>query len=123
MTGEHLFDEIKRYIGFNETDEAHLLQLGPRIQPHIHRIIDDFYDHILNHSEAKQSITGGAAQVERLKVTLRAWMEKLFVGPWDLEYYELRAKIGQRHVQINLPQQYMFTAVEVIRGHIHDILL
>jgi two-component system sensor histidine kinase HydH len=103
-------------------DEAYLKAMGPRIQPHIHRIIDDFYIRILKHPEARRSIPGGLAQIERLNVTLRRWMEQLFIGPWDEQYYELRAKIGRRHVQINLPQQYMFTAVEVIRGHIHDIL-
>jgi two-component system sensor histidine kinase HydH len=123
MTEEHLFDELKRYIGFDKMDEANLKQMGPKIQPHIHRVIDDFYDHILNHPGARQSITGGIPQVERLKGSLRTWMEDLFIGPWDQQYYEKRARIGRRHVQINLPQQYMFTAIEVISGHIHDILL
>lgn len=121
--GEHLFDEIKRYVGFGPEDEALLRALKPRVAPHVYRIIDDFYDHILGHSGARGSITGGDAQVQRLKGTLRGWMDGLFTGPWDMEYYELRAKIGRRHVQIDLPQQYMFTAVNVIRGHIKDVII
>lgn len=120
---EHLFDEIKRYVNFDENDEELLRALRERVRPHVFRIIDDFYDHILGHSGARGSITGGDAQVERLKGTLRAWMDGLFAGPWDYEYYELRARIGRRHVQIDLPQQYMFTAVNVIRGHISDVIL
>lgn len=121
--GEHLFDEVKRYVDFGPADEALLRGLNERMQPHIPRIIDDFYDHILNHPGARASITGGMAQVERLKVTLRGWMLGLFTGPWDLDYYELRARIGRRHVEIDLPQQYMFTAVNVIRGHVADVIL
>jgi two-component system sensor histidine kinase HydH len=120
---EHFFDEIKRYVAFSQRDEERLAILGPVVQPHIHRIIDDFYDCILRHPDAGKAITEGPAQVERLKGTLRLWLQELFLGPWDLHYYEKRARIGRRHVQIQLPQQYMFTAVNVIRGHIVDILL
>lgn len=120
---EHLFDEIKRYIGFDAEDEARLRALGPRVTPHCVRIVDDFYEHILNHPGARQSITGGDAQVARLKKTLIVWIEGLFKGPWDHTYYERRARIGRRHVEIDLPQQYMFTAVNVIRGHIVEIVL
>lgn len=120
---EHLFDEIKRYVHFNDADEVLLRGLLDRVQPHVFRIIDDFYDHILGHRGASRAITGGDAQVQRLKGTLRSWMEGLFTGPWDYEYYELRARIGRRHVQIDLPQQYMFTAVNVIRGHLLDVIL
>lgn len=120
---EHLFDELKRYVQFGEEDEALLRGLLQRVLPHVHPIIDDFYDHILGHPGARSAITGGEAQVQRLKGTLRSWMEGLFTGPWDYGYYELRARIGRRHVQIDLPQQYMFTAVNVIRGHLVDVIL
>jgi len=120
--GEHVFEEIKRYVGFSEEDERCLLALGPRVAPHAKPIIDDFYAHILNHDDASTVITGGEAQVERLKGTLTLWLGKLFVGPWDMSYYEQRARIGRRHVQINLPQQYMFTAVNVIRGHLLEVV-
>jgi two-component system, NtrC family, sensor histidine kinase HydH len=119
---EHLFDEIKRYIGFDSKDEARLSTLAVLVQPHIYSIVDDFYDRILRHSGAKQAITEGAPQVERLKGTLRLWLQEFFVGPWGYEYYERRARIGRRHVEIQLPQQYMFTAVNVIRGHLIEIV-
>ncbi len=120
---EHLFDEMKRYVGFGPEDEARLHAVRPRALPHIGRLIDDFYDHILNHPGAKNAITGGDAQVQRLKGTLRGWLTEFFQGPWDEAYYERRARIGRRHVQINLPQQYMFTAVNVIRGHVANVIL
>jgi len=120
---EHLFDEIKRYVGFDARDEALLRALAPRVAPHHGRIVDDFYAHILDHSDARRSIRGGDAQVQRLKKTLVAWMEGLFAGPWDRAYYELRARIGRRHVEIELPQQYMFTAVNVIRGQLVEVVL
>ncbi len=123
MEGEHLLDEIKRYVGFGPDDEASLHALAPRLAPHFARIADDFYDHILKHPGASAAITGGQAQVERLKGKLRDWMELCFTGPWDEAYFERRAGIGRVHVQIRLPQQYMFTAMNVMRGHFADAVL
>jgi len=121
--GEHLFDEIKRYVEFTSDDERRLRALLPQLQPAFSGIIDDFYEHILNHPGASGAITGGTAQVERLKGTLRIWLARVFAGPWDEAYYEQSARIGRRHVQINLPQQYMFTAVDVIRLHLTGLVL
>ncbi len=120
---EHLFEEIKRYVGFDEGDEARLRAVGPRVVPHALAITDDFYRHILEHHDARRAITGGDAQVGSLKRTLVVWLRELFEGPWDLAYYERRARIGRRHVAIDLPQQYMFTAVSVIRDHLCRIVL
>jgi two-component system sensor histidine kinase HydH len=123
MTEEHLLDEIKRYVAFGPEDEARLRGLAGRMLPRFPEMAEDFYDHILHHEGAKKAITGGQEQVERLKGTLRAWMRGLVEGPWDEAYYQLRARIGRRHVQINLPQQYMFTAINVIRLHFLDAIL
>ncbi|HVY61604.1 MAG TPA: protoglobin domain-containing protein [Planctomycetota bacterium] len=123
MQEEHILDELKRYVGFGAADEACLRALGPRLAPRFPRIAEDFYDHILAHPGARAAITGGSAQVERLKGTLRDWMALCFAGPWDLAYFEKRARIGRKHVEIRLPQQYMFTAVNVIRGHFVDGIL
>jgi signal transduction histidine kinase len=36
-------------------------------------------------------------------------------GPHDVAYFDLRRKIGRMHVKIALPQQYMFTAMNLLR--------
>lgn len=120
---EPLFDEIKRYVGFNERDVAALVALGPRVDSRVDDMVDEFYRHILEHPDARRSITGGDAQVERLKGTLRLWIRGLFVPPFDDAYYHRRARIGRRHVEINLPQQYMLTAVNVVRLQITDVAI
>src|SRR5262249_16660213 len=59
--------------------------------------------------------TGGDEQIARLKKTLRRWLEELLLGPHDEAYFERRARIGRVHVRIELPQAYMFTAMDRIR--------
>jgi signal transduction histidine kinase len=87
----------------------------PLIRLHIERIIDDFYATIEAHPGARAAITGGSEQIARLKQTLRRWLEELFQGPHDQAYLERRARIGRMHVHIDLPQAYMFTAMNRIR--------
>jgi two-component system sensor histidine kinase HydH len=115
---EHIFDEMKRYMRFGSTEEQALCELGPLIEPHIGLVIDEFYARIEEHPGAMAVISGGAAQVQRLKQTLRQWLAELFVGPWDLSYFEHRALIGRRHVVIQLPLHYNFTAMDLVRNHL-----
>ena len=119
---ESLFDELKRYVGFGAADEAALKAFHPIAAPEFPRIAEVFYVRILAHEEARKALEGGESQVGRLKVTLVAWMEKLFQGPWDEEYFDLRCRIGRVHVRIALPQHYMFGAMNVIRRELNALI-
>ncbi len=118
---ETLFAELKRYVGFQAEDEAALRKLDPVASPQFVRIADLFYRRILDHEEARKALAG-ESQVGRLKVTLVEWMQKLLTGPWDEQYYELRARIGRVHVRISLPQHYMFGAMNVIRAALNEVI-
>jgi len=120
VPAEHLFEELKRYVGFSEVDEGQLRTLGPLLAPHFAACADVFYERILQHEEARLALAGGESQVGRLKTLLRKWFEECFTGPWDEAYFERHARVGLRHVQIRLPQHYMFVAMNVIRTHLVD---
>lgn len=116
------FADIKQYIGFDERDSAVLRTLEPYLEGHFVRIAEHFYERILAHPRAHAAITGGTEQVERLKKTLVDWMASGLRGPHDEVFYERRARIGRIHVQIGLPQQYMVTAMNVMRIDYRDVL-
>jgi PAS domain S-box-containing protein len=105
---------MKRYVRWCEADEAAMRALGVAAAPHFRRIADDFYERVREHEDA-HAVFRDEAQIERLRVTLVRWMEKLCAGPYDASYYEERGKIGRMHVRIGLPQRYMFTALALIR--------
>ena len=46
----------------------------------------------------------------------------MLLGPHDEAYYQLRARIGRVHVRIDLPQGFMFTAMNRIRVHLLDVV-
>ncbi|ATB32688.1 protoglobin domain-containing protein [Melittangium boletus] len=118
---ETLFEELKRYVGFEPADGQRLLALHEVMQPRFAAIADVFYARILEHPQASQALAG-ESQVGHLKVTLQAWMEQLLRGPWDENYFLLRCRIGRMHVRIALPQHYMFGAMSVLRQELNRFL-
>ena len=115
-------ENVKAYVGFDDAATESLRQAHPLVAPHFGAIIDDFYATIEAHPNARAAITGGATQIARLKQSLLRWIDELFKGPHDNDYFERRARIGRVHVQINLPQMYMFTAMDRIRLRSADVL-
>jgi signal transduction histidine kinase len=108
-------ENLKLYVGFDAASSAALRDAHPLVAPHFGPIIDDFYATIEAHPGARAAITGGAAQIQRLKGSLLRWIDEVFLGPHDEAYFERRARIGRMHVQIDLPQVYMLTAMDRIR--------
>jgi signal transduction histidine kinase len=122
VPGESFLESCKTYVRFDDRSSAVLRELHPAAKPHFDRIVADFYDTITAHPSARAAITGGEAQIERLKQTLVRWMDELLAGPHDEAYAERRARIGRVHVRIGLPQAFMFTAMDRIRLHLLDVV-
>lgn len=116
------FDSLKQYVGFTEASTEALRKLHPLAAPHFVAIVDDFYAAIEAHPGAGAAITGGEAQILRLKQTLVRWVDTMLRGPHDEAYFVMRARIGRVHVRIELPQSYMFTAMDRIRVHLHEVV-
>lgn len=114
-----VLDELLSYIGFDDEDVARLRGLHPVLQPHFADIAARFYEALWAHPGAA-AVLSGPEQIERLRVTLIDWMSTGLLGPYDERFYEKRSRIGRRHVVIGLPNQYMFTAMNVVRTAYHD---
>jgi signal transduction histidine kinase len=110
------FQEIRLYIGWNEQDERRIRAVAPIVEPCFADLIDDFYDEIDRHPEARRVITGGDVQVARLKQSLRKWLRDLFYGEYDRDYVLRRWQVGLRHVQIGLQQTFVNAAMSRLRG-------
>jgi signal transduction histidine kinase len=110
-----LRDKITTYVGFDQASTQALREARALVAPHFGAIIDDFYATIEAHPDARAAITGGSAQIARLKQSLLRWIDELFTGPHDEAYVERRLRIGRVHVRIDLPQMYMLTAMDRIR--------
>jgi signal transduction histidine kinase len=109
------YQELQRYVGWTADDTRRVASVGEAIQSFLAPLIEDFYSEIARHPEAQQVITGGEAQVARLKQTLRRWLMELFSGNYDADYVARRWKVGHRHVEIGLNQVYTNAALARLR--------
>jgi signal transduction histidine kinase len=110
------YQDLQSYIGWTD-DCAHLVAaVAGLLDPHIPALVDDFYAEISRHPNAQKVITGGAAQVERLKGTLSAWLRELLSGQYGRDYVARRWRVGWRHVEIGLDQVYTNAALSRLRS-------
>jgi len=118
MNQEKLFKryrELQRYVGWTSDDAQRVQSVAGLLEPFLAPLIDDFYDEIEKHPNARRVITGGSAQIERLKGTLRGWLRDLLRGPYDHHYVARRWQVGWRHVEIGLDQVYTNVALSRLR--------
>jgi signal transduction histidine kinase len=109
------YRELQRYVGWTDEDARRVAAVAEVIESHLPALVDDFYDEISRHPEARQVITGGESQVSRLKQTLIRWLQELFSGNYDADYVARRWKVGYRHVEIGLNQVYTNAALARLR--------
>lgn len=109
------YREAQNYVGWTEDDARRIVALRPLLTPRLAEVVQDFYDTIERYPQARRAITGGVEQVERLKGRLREWMEQLLGGVYDEGYAARRWRVGLRHVEIGLDQQYTIVALSRVR--------
>jgi len=121
MDTYELFEELSRDLGFGPEQAARLARAKPLVEPHVHHVVDRFYD-VLGKNPTQRAVFEDEAQIERQKVHLRGWIATLFDGVYDRHYVDLRARIGRAHVKIRLPQRYMVSMMNVLRRELRVAL-
>jgi truncated hemoglobin YjbI len=118
------FDKLTRYAksfsGLTPEREALLVEVGTQIKPKLPGITHDFYQQLLAIPEASSFLEG---RVESLKKTHVRWMEGLFSGPFDKTYTEHMYKVGDVHVKVNLPVEFMAGAMTLINNQLIGLIV
>jgi signal transduction histidine kinase len=109
------YQELQQYVGWTAADARRVQSLAALLDPYLSALVDDFYAEIERHPDARKVITGGAAQIERLKGTLVAWLRLLLAGRYDADYVARRWRVGWRHVEIGLDQVFTNVALSRLR--------
>lgn len=110
------YQDIQRYVGWTQADAERVRAAAPLVELSFPELVDDFYREIAEHEATQKVITGGDTQIQRLKGTLRVWLQQLMTGPYDLAFVERRYRVGYRHVEIGLKQIYVDAAVSRLRN-------
>jgi signal transduction histidine kinase len=108
------YRELQDYVGWSDDDVARVQMAGRLLKSHLPALIDDFYAEIRRHPDADKVFVD-EAQVARLKVSLRTWLDQLFEGPYDAGYAVRRWQVGRRHVDVGLDHIYAHAALARLR--------
>ncbi|MHB1426989.1 MAG: protoglobin domain-containing protein [Gemmataceae bacterium] len=116
------YQELQSWVGWSEEAARRVAATAKLLAPHLVALVDDFYDEIGRHPKAHQVITGGQAQINRLKGTLIQWLRELLAGQYDRNYVARRWQVGWRHVEIGLEQVYTNAALSRLRMGLMRVL-
>jgi signal transduction histidine kinase len=109
------YQELQTYVGWTEESAQMVHSVAELLEPVLPSLVDDFYEEIERHPRARQVITGGEAQIQRLKGTLVTWLRELLAGDYGSAYVARRWRVGSRHVEIGLDQVYTIVALSRLR--------
>jgi two-component system, NtrC family, sensor kinase len=116
------YQELQAWVGWSEASARRVAAVAALLDPHLAPLVDDFYEEIQRHPSALKVITGGPAQIARLKGTLVQWLRELLAGRYDQDYVARRWRVGWRHVEIGLEQVYTNVALSRLRKGLIQVL-
>jgi len=109
------FTELTRYAkqfsGLTVEKENVLLSIKDEMTPLLVEVTDNFYDVMTNIPETAPYLEG---RVTALKQTHLDWMKSLFTGSYDETYTESMYNVGDVHVRVNLPVEFMSGGITLI---------
>ncbi|MGC4066967.1 MAG: HAMP domain-containing sensor histidine kinase [Polyangiaceae bacterium] len=115
MTLEQLA-QLRRMLGLDEATLGVLREFHGRVAPDLDMVVEGFYVVVLGDERARAVMTRANGNTDRLRKFMRAWLDSMLLGPHDGEaYLTTRLRIGDRHVQVELPQDLMLCAMAHIR--------
>ena len=98
-------------------DKENLLQdIKKDIAPLLAEVTEHFYEILGSIPEANPFLEG---RVDALKQTHLEWMYSLFTGPYDESYTEAMYNVGEVHVKVNLPVEFMSGGITLICNELY----
>lgn len=117
-----MLQRLKSQVGFAPQDALELSAIRLQMEPVFETLLDHFYDNVRK-VVTQHHMPVTEEQFPRLKNTMRIWLHDLFSGEYGEDYEQKRLQIGSRHVEIKLPQEYMFSSMNLIRTILEEHLM
>ncbi|MGG4266443.1 protoglobin domain-containing protein [Peribacillus simplex] len=108
-------------IDLTEFDLKLIHAFSQAIEPQVERVVDAFYQTILQVPELK-GIIKEHSTVGKLRKTLISHMLSLFNGVIDDEFVELRTKVARTHYRIGLQPRWYSSGFQNVQDHLQRIV-
>lgn len=108
-------------IRLNKSDLQMIKCIQPLIEKNIERLVDDFYNSILEINELKE-ITQKHSSVDKLRNTLKVHLVELFNGKIDNHFLEKRLRVAKVHYHIGLKPAWYMGAFQNLQNSLINII-
>jgi hypothetical protein len=109
----------KQFTGLTGELEAVLMGLAPEMKPHLPGITDSFYNVLPGIPKTQRFLDG---RIDALKQTHIRWLEQVFSGPYDTDYVKAMYHVGDVHVKVELPVEFMAGAMTLVSVRLNELL-
>ena len=100
-----------------------LKEIAPIIMPHLRKVTDAFYVKLLTIPVTSDFLMAYNDKLDSLKATHLAWLTSLFVRNIDAEFAQEMRKIGDVHVAVHLPLEFMSSAMSLINAELIKVVI
>jgi len=115
----HNFDQLTQYAksftGLTEEHEALLKEISPLLIPYLSEVTKSFYEQLSLIPETQPFLEG---RVDSLRAMHTQWLEGLFTTDFDSTYTAGMYKVGDVHVKVHLPVEFMSGGMTLINGQL-----
>ncbi|WP_432697571.1 protoglobin domain-containing protein [Marinobacterium sp. YM272] len=109
----------KQYSGFDADDEQLLVAEGAKLLPYLSQVTEQFYAELQQIPAARPFLEG---RLNALKATHKAWLDSVFTGPYNSDFAAYMHHVGDVHVKVRLPVEFMTSGTLLIQKHLIPVL-
>jgi hypothetical protein len=117
---QELADYAKAFSSLTASKEACLIEIGEKIKPRLSEVTEAFYDTLQQIPKTHPLLAG---RIDALKKTHRQWLDGLFTGPFDASFAEAMYRVGDVHVKVKLPVEFMAGGMTLINNQLIQLIV
>jgi len=110
----------KAFSGLTPVREKALRELAPLLLPHLSQVTESFYATLEQIPNTRPYLEG---RIDALKQTHQRWLEGVFSRDYDERYAADMYRVGEVHVKVNLPVEFMAGGVALIQGQLVALVI
>lgn len=108
----------RQFAGVDEDRIATLRQIYPDISDRLQEVTDAFYGRLQEIPKTNNFLEG---RIDALKKTHVAWLNELFTSDYGEEYAQKLYHVGDVHVKVKLPVEFVAGATTIIQSEMTRI--
>lgn len=110
-----LCDYAKQFSGLDDQKISVLHHVYPDISHRLQEVTETFYGQLQTIPKTLPFLEG---RIEVLKTTHVAWVHELLSGNFDVDYTRKLYHVGDVHVKVKLPVEFMAGAMTIIQSEL-----